>query len=112
MTTTQPTDKARLPFVFDDGGRAASGFRGQADDCVVRAVAIASGLPYTDVYQVIAKGVGSERGSKGATARRGVHTDRKWFREYMQSLGFVWVPTMRVGQGCTTHLVRGELPEG
>lgn len=49
MTTTHPADEAKPPFVFDDGGRAATGFRGQADDCVVRAVAIASGLPYADV---------------------------------------------------------------
>lgn len=94
MTTTHPADEVKPPFVFDDGGRVATGFRGQADDCVVRAVAIASGLPYADVYQAIAKGVGAERGSKGATARQGVHTNRKWFRQYMQSLGFVWVPTM------------------
>lgn len=112
MVTPPPGDTANLPFVFDDGGREAAGFRGKADDCVARAVAIASGLPYSEVYQAIAKGVGAERGSKGATARQGVHTNRKWFREYMQALGFVWVPTMRVGQGCTTHLAQGELPTG
>jgi hypothetical protein len=55
MTTIQPGAGDKLPFVFDDGGRAASGFRGQADDCVVRAVAIASALPYAEVYQAIAK---------------------------------------------------------
>lgn len=102
----------RLQYIYDDGGRAEAGFRGKTNDCVARAVAIASGLPYSQVYQSIAQGVGSERGSKGATARKGVHTNRKWFREYMQTLGFVWVPTMKVGQGCTTHLVRGELPTG
>ena len=102
----------RLPFVFDDGGRAEAGFRGKADDCVVRAVAIASDLPYAEVYAAIAKGVGAERGSKGATARRGVDTRRKWFRDFMCELGFSWVPTMQVGQGCTTHLSQGELPLG
>ncbi|WP_063340872.1 MULTISPECIES: hypothetical protein [Pseudomonas] len=102
----------RLPFVFDDGGRSEAGFRGQADDCVARAVAIAAGLPYAEVYAAIAKGVGSERGSRGATARRGVHTNRKWFRDFMCDLGFTWVPTMQVGKGCTTHLLSGELPMG
>ncbi|MNF58764.1 hypothetical protein D3C84_403320 [compost metagenome] len=104
--------KLRLPFVFDDGGRAEAGFRGNADDCVVRAVAIASDLPYAEVYAAIAKGVGAERGSKGVTARRGVDTRRKWFRDFMCELGFSWVPTMQVGQGCTTHLSQGELPLG
>lgn len=104
--------KQRMPFVFDDGGRAEAGFRGKADDCVARAVAIAASLPYADVYASIAKGVGAERGSKSATARHGVHTRRKWFRDYMSSLGFSWVPTMRIGTGCTTHLSYGELPMG
>ncbi|WP_223508673.1 MULTISPECIES: hypothetical protein [unclassified Pseudomonas] len=102
----------RLPFVFNDGGRSEAGFRGQADDCVARAVAIAAGLSYAEVYAAIAKGVGAERGSKGATARRGVHTGRKWFRDFMCELGFTWVPTMHVGKGCTTHLSHGELPMG
>jgi hypothetical protein len=102
----------RLPFVFNDGGRAAAGFRGKADDCVARAIAIAANLPYADVYSALAKGVGAERGSKGETARNGVHTRRKWFRDYMSSLGFSWKPTMRIGSGCTTHLSQGELPMG
>lgn len=102
----------RLPFVIDDGGRSKAGFRGRADDCVARAVAIAANLPYAEVYAVIAKGVGAERGSKSATARRGVHTQRKWFRDYMCELGFTWVARMHVGTGCTTHLSHGELPMG
>lgn len=106
------THRQRLPFTFNDGGRAKAGFRGLADDCVVRAVTIATALPYAEVYAAIAKGVGDERGSKAATARRGVHTNRKWFRDYMSGLGFTWVPTMHVGAGCTTHLSDGELPMG
>lgn len=110
MTALDP--RQRLPFAFDDGGRSEAGFRGKAGDCVVRAVSIASGLPYTEVYASIKKGIGAERGSKGATIRRGVDTRRKWFREIMCELGFTWVPTMQVGQGCTTHLSQGELPMG
>lgn len=30
-------------WIEDDGRRAASGFKGEADDCVARAIAIASG---------------------------------------------------------------------
>lgn len=110
MTTNAESKK--LPFVFDDGGRAEEGYRGTASDCVVRAIAIATGRPYAEVYADIAKGVGSERGSKVATARDGVNTGRKWFKDYMLEQGFSWVPTMRVGQGCTTHLIQGELPAG
>lgn len=38
------------PFVVDDGGRAMAGFIGYAGDCVTRAIAIATGLPYRQVY--------------------------------------------------------------
>ncbi len=29
-----------MEFVFDDGGRSAAGYRGSADDCVTRSIAI------------------------------------------------------------------------
>ena len=36
-----------------NGGRAAAGFRGAAGDCVTRAIAIATGLPYRQVYEEV-----------------------------------------------------------
>lgn len=101
-----------MKFVRNDGGRAAAGFKGNAGDCVARAVAIASGKPYAEVYAALSEGAGDERKSKGATARNGIHTRRKWFKDYMASIGFTWTPTMFVGQGCKVHLVDGELPTG
>jgi hypothetical protein len=104
-------------FVFDDGGRAASGRKGFAGDCVCRAVAIASGLPYAEVYDRLAKERGEQRvtkrsGKKAASARNGINTRRKWFKDYMASLGFEWVPTMGIGTGCKVHLCAEELPSG
>jgi hypothetical protein len=99
-------------YVFDDGGRDAAGYRGSAGDCVVRAIAIAAELPYAEVYKSLARGMGSQRKSKGASARNGVSVSRKWFKDYMRSIGFVWTPTMLVGQGCKVHLLKGELPRG
>ncbi len=101
-----------MKFVHDDGGRAAAGYKGKAGDCVARAVAIASGRPYGEVYKALAQGMGSQRKSKGATARNGVSTRRKWFKDYMASIGFKWVPQMFVGVGCQTHLNEDELPMG
>ena len=40
-------------FQFNDGGRAAAGFRGEAGDCVTRAIAIATEQPYQDVYAAL-----------------------------------------------------------
>lgn len=101
-----------MKHIHNDGGRAAAGFKGSTGDCVTRAVAIASGRQYTEVYAALARGMGDQRKSKGATARNGVSVRRKWFKDYMASLGFKWVPTMLIGSGCKVHLNADELPMG
>lgn len=105
-----------MKFEYDDGGRAAAGFKGDAGDCVVRAIAIAARLPYTAVYHFTNEAAKSERPTGGnrkrSGARTGVYTSRAWFRRYMQSLGFEWTPTMAIGSGCKVHLHDGELPDG
>lgn len=99
-------------FVYDDGGRQAAGYKGTTGDCVVRAVAIASNRPYQEIYDALSNGMGNQRKSKGKTARNGVSVKRKWFKDYMDSLGFKWIPKMFIGQGCKTHLKNEELPMG
>jgi hypothetical protein len=56
--------------------------------------------------------MGSQRKSKGKTARNGINVTRQWFKDYMKSIGFEWTPTMLIGQGCKAHLTEGELPMG
>jgi hypothetical protein len=107
----------KMRFIRNDGGRAAAGYKGKAGDCVCRAIAIVSGLPYEDIYRELAMGTGAQRatrkrGKRAASARNGINTRRKWFKDYMRQLGFVWTPTMRVGTGCKVHLRAGELPPG
>lgn len=103
-------------FKYDDGGRGRAGFKGSAGDCVTRAVAIATGLPYMDVYTALSHGMrtrrNTSRGKRKASARDGVNTKRQWFKDYMRGLGWVWVPTMAIGSGCTVHLHAAELPGG
>jgi len=105
-----------MTYQYNDGGRKAAGFKGTTGDCVARAVAIASGLPYSEVYAILAEGTGSQRagkaGKRSASARNGINVGRKWFRDYMTSIGFVWVPTMGIGTGCKVHLNADELPKG
>jgi hypothetical protein len=108
-----------MEWKFNDGGRAAAGFKGSSRDCVARAIAIASGRPYAEVYRVLAQGNFTQRKAKREgrkarqnTADHGINTKRKWFADYMESLGFRWVPTMAIGQGCKVHLSSGELPAG
>lgn len=105
--TTEP-----LPFVYDDGGRAAAGYVGTAGDCTVRAIAIATGKPYQEVYDALFELSRRERllRKRGQSPRDGVH--KTTYKRYLQSIGWRFVPTMRIGSGCTTHLRAGELPMG
>ena len=106
-----------MQFVYSDGGRKDAGFRGNAGDCVCRAIAIASGIPYKDIYYKLAHGNCTQRNGKYSkrgprTASEGIRVQRVWFKRFMQKLGFEWVPTMKVGQGCKVHMRDGELPNG
>ena len=42
--------RSNLELKINDGGRAAAGYKGQAGDCVVRSIAIATGMPYQKIY--------------------------------------------------------------
>jgi len=104
-------------FVYNDGGRLSAGFTGSAGDCVTRSISIATGLPYLEIYDRIARQNENQRSSKrsrkmGRTARNGVYTSRKWFKDLMIELGFQWFPTMGIGTGCKVHLKADELPKG
>jgi hypothetical protein len=103
-----------MKFHFNDGGRIAAGYKGSAGDCVVRSVAIATGLPYQEIYDLVNKLSARERTGKRkrgtSNARTGVHKSAiKWL---MESLGWKWTPTMQIGSGCTVHLRADELPSG
>lgn len=56
--------------------------------------------------------MGKDKFVRPVAARDGVPTNRKWFAEYMKAIGWEWVPTMQVGQGCKVHLRAAELPPG
>jgi len=103
-------------FMYNDGGRAIAGYKGQASDCVARAIAIASGRPYAEIYARLAEGTSLQRmgknGKRSASARNGINVRRKWFKDLMVEWGFVWVPTMTIGSGCKVHLRANELPKG
>lgn len=104
-------------FVKDDGGRSASEFKGKANDCVCRAIAIATQLPYHDVYKMIneiARGEEKKQifplAQKRSSARTGVF--KGTYKKLLAQLGWTWVPTMHIGQGCKVHLRKEELPAG
>ena len=119
----------KLKFHYSDGGREAAGFKGKTSDCVVRAIAIATNIPYQTVYDsltVMQKNAfyGSRKRkwklardkasknyiptSKYYSARNGICKDIS--REYLTKLGWVWKPTMFIGSGCKVHLAKDEIP--
>jgi len=103
-----------MPWRYDDGGRAAAGYRGTAGDCAVRAAAIATGGDYTALYERINAVAKTERlGRRRRTrssARNGVHRDT--LHTVLAEHGFEWISLMGIGTGCTMRLAAGELPAG
>lgn len=114
-----------VKYVYHDGGRAAAGFKGKrASDCVARAIAIATGLPYREVYDRLAEGNQTQRVTKRVSKRRagrrtaseGINTDRKWFNDYMSELGFEWYTFTEIGRPSRIRLTDDEslalIPKG
>lgn len=103
-----------MKFIYNDGRRAAAGYKGTADDCVCRAIAIATERPYKEVYDLINEYGKKERMSKNQSRRSSARTgvQIKTERKILADLGWEWVPTMLVGQGCKVHLTEKELPKG
>lgn len=99
---------------YNDGGRVAAGYKGNAGDCVTRAIAIATGKPYQEVYDALNNFALSERTGKRkrgkSSARNGVY--KETYKKYLFWLGWQWYPTMAIGQGCKVHLKANELPQG
>jgi len=98
-----------MKYNYNDGGRKAAGYKGEANDCVVRAVAIATGRDYREVYKELARVMASYGHER--SARNGI--PNKITKRYLEDhLGFEWVPTMGKGTGIQHHLRADELPSG
>lgn len=112
---TQPnSDVKPIEWAYNDGGRKAAGFKGTTGDCTCRAIATATGEPYQVIYDEL-NALGkleqkSKRRNGKSSARTGVY--KSTIKRYLASKGFIWVPTMGIGTGCTVHLKERELPMG
>jgi hypothetical protein len=110
-----------MKLVINDGGRAAAGYKGDAGDCVTRAIAIALEKPYDEVYDWMMAGkrwhadnhrdrTAKRIQKKGASPRDGVN--KKIYSKYLVAQGWKFHPTMSIGSGCKVHLRADELPKG
>lgn len=95
-------------FVINDGGRKAAGYtrKSKRGDCVIRAIAIATELPYAKVRDDLQElsALPSDVADVGVW-------DHVW-KEYLTELGWKCTPTMGIGTGCRVHLRADELPPG
>ena len=92
-----------MKYIYNDGGRSKY-FKGKANDCVCRAISIASNRDYKEVYDSLKKALG--------TPRNGVFTTNKAFKDWMVANGFVWTPCSGIGVKTSVHFIEGELPKG
>lgn len=102
-----------MKYQFNDGGRAAAGYKGETRDCVTRSIAIATEQPYQQVYddlQRLCKAQYTPKFMGKNSPRTGIAKDI--VRSYLTRMGWTWVPTMQIGSGCTVHLRADELPTG
>lgn len=101
-----------MPWIIDDGGRAAAGHRGNPGDCVARAISIVLEIPYAAVCEGLTLQAARERPRAGrrSSPLRGVKMPT--IRRYLEEMGWTWHPTMEIGGGCRVHLCREELPAG
>lgn len=93
-----------MKFIYNDGGRSKYFKANNVGDCSVRAIAIATGKDYLEVYNDLKKL------NNGKSCRNG--TPKNVDKSYLKSIGWKRTPTMLIGQGCTTHLCEDELPSG
>jgi len=98
------------PFRYNDGGREEAGYLGEVGDCVTRAIAIATGVPYRQVYDDLNLLADKHERRRRSRSRTGVR--RAVYERYLTALGWEWTPTMLVGSGCRVHLRPDELPSG
>lgn len=100
--------------IITDGGRKEAGYKHkESGDCVCRAISIATGKTYQEVYDdlnIYAKKERPRGNKKRSSANNGVK--KATIKKYMASLGWKWNPTMKIGSGCKVHLKKEELPSG
>jgi hypothetical protein len=96
--------KTMTRIVITDGGRAKAGYKGTANDCAVRAIAIAWPLPYKVIYDDMSDFL--EAHGEPRSARNGIEDEL--LKKYLGGRGWKWFDTSNQ----QVHLNADELPAG
>jgi hypothetical protein len=78
-----------MNWYYHDGGRKQAGYGKAKGDCVTRAIAIITNLPYINTYELVNRYCSMERNRK-SSASEGV--SKKTIDRIMKNLGFTWIP--------------------
>lgn len=99
-----------MKWIYDDGGRSKY-FKGTTNDSVCRAIAIATGKDYKEVYDLINEYIEKEELDElyVSNARTGVSKEISY--KLLESWNWHWKPCMIFSKGCTVHLKNGDLPK-
>lgn len=92
-----------MEFTFNDGGRSKYFQANKVGDCVTRAIAIATGGDYKEVYNKVKSII-------GYSPRSGV--SNRDIQKVVKAFGGEWHACMGIGTGCTVHMDESELPKG
>lgn len=101
-----------MKFIYSDGGRSKYFKATDVGDCVTRAICNATGMDYKEVYDGLKELAKHERITKKHKHKSSVRdgTSKKTTKKYIESIGWVWVPVMQIGSGCTKHLSEDDFP--
>jgi hypothetical protein len=103
-----------MTYHHTDGGRAAAGYKGLAEDCACRALAIAAEIQYRTAYDLINAFCADVKGRKKrwgkSSARTGVH--HLIYHRVLAHLGWKWTPTKKIGSSARVRVRSDELPKG
>jgi len=101
-------------FKYNDGGRSNYFKANNVGDCVTRAISIATGKDYKEVYDRLnqmakKESVKRHRGHKRSESRNGVF--KETWKRYLNELGWVHVSTCAIGSRANkVKFVDGSLP--
>lgn len=78
---------------------------------IIRSIALAENKDYKEIDELMSKYIEKEQLDDlyVSNARTGVSKEVAY--ELLNDLGYKWIPTMKFGVGCKTHLKDGELPK-
>lgn len=103
-----------MQWVYATGGREKYFKAENVGDCVTRAIALATGKDYMEVYKSLKElakleSIKKHRGGKRSSVRDGVY--KETWKKYLEEIGWVKVSTMKKGDPRRVHLTEEECPK-